>query len=83
MAFLVIRLIYVDFRVCRKKKGVGDQMGWATAHFQFCVVTLWCCYKRGGAHTAGASAYKTKDPRARAGAYQGRDVATELAHPVS
>ena len=40
MAFVVIRLIYVDFRVCREKKGVGDQMGWATAHFQFCVVTL-------------------------------------------
>ena len=23
-----------------KKKGVGDQMEWTTAHFQFCVVTL-------------------------------------------
>ena len=62
MAFVVIRLIYVDFRVCRKKKGVGDQMGWATAHFQFCVVTLqWCRDRKGAAHTASASKRMTED----------------------
>ena len=45
MAFIVIRLIYVDFRMCRTKEIVqGIKMGWATIHFQSCVVTLQWCY---------------------------------------
>ena len=36
MAFVVIRIIYVDFRVCRKKKGAGDQMGWACPFPDLC-----------------------------------------------
>ena len=49
MAFVVIRLIYVDFIACRTKgKSTRDQMGWATAHFQFWVATQrWCRDSRG------------------------------------
>ena len=74
-------------------------MGWATAHFQFCVVTLqWCRDGRGAAHTTGESVRTTEDLRASAGLpregcrdrppwalYHDREfsIATELAHPVS
>ena len=50
-----------------KKIGVGDQMGWATAHFQFCVMTLqWCRDRRGAAYTAGTSTRMTEDLRSSA-----------------
>ena len=74
MALVVIRLIYVDFRVCRKKNA-GDQMGRATAHFQLCVATLqWCSDRRGAVRTAGALARMTK----RLWACQERPIATDL-----
>ena len=78
MAFVVIRQIYVEFIVCKKKKKMqGDQMRWATAHFQFCVVTLqWCCDRRDTTHTTGVPARRTEDPRARA--CLGRPVKTCL-----
>ena len=31
-----------------QKEKCGDQMGWATAHFQFWVVTLQWCHDRKG-----------------------------------
>ena len=66
-------------------------MGWATAHFQFCVATLqWCRDMRGAAYTASASTRTTEHLCARAchGRVVATDllelfVATKLAHPVS
>ena len=63
----------------KKKKGVEDKMGWATAHFQFCVMTLqWCRDRRGAMHAAGSFARTIKDLRSRARACHGRPVATNL-----
>ena len=62
-----------------KKKGTWDQMGWATAHFQFCVATLqWCRDWRGAAYTAGASVNTTKDLRTRGRARGGLSQQTSL-----
>ena len=86
MAFVVIRLIYVDFRMCRTKERVqGTKMGWAIAisslgsrHCSGVVI--------GGnvACTTGALASTTER------AFLGRLVvigeflvATEMARPVS
>ena len=76
----------------KKKKNAGDQMEWATAHFQFYVATLqWCRDKRGAAHATDTSALTIEDLRACVRACQGRlvatnllgfYVATELVHPV-
>ena len=33
-------LILSVFNLKEKKNGAGDQVGWATAHFQFFVATL-------------------------------------------
>ena len=47
MAFVVIRLIYVDFGLCQKKILVqGTKMGWAITYFQSWVATLQCCYDK-------------------------------------
>ena len=76
----------------KKKKGVGDQMGWATTHSQSCVATLqWCRDKRGAVCTTGEPMRMTKDLCARGCArrglsrqsYLGFSVTTELAQPVS
>ena len=51
----------------KKKKNAGDQMGWATAHLQFCVATLqWCDDRRGAAHKTGTPTRTTEDLSMRA-----------------
>ena len=45
-----------------------DLMGWAIAHFQFCVSTLqWCRDRRGAVCTTGSPACTAEDLPARAG----------------
>ena len=62
-----------------RRKGAGDQIGWATAHSQFHVATLqWCRDRRGATCTIGPPACTTKDFCARARRHVREAITTNL-----